>query len=36
MVLSRLSRTGGPVLLWRGPEYDRLDLTGPVIANWVH
>ncbi|GAA0036154.1 MULTISPECIES: hypothetical protein [Brevibacterium] len=36
MALTRLSRTGGPVLFWRGPDYDSLDLTGPVIANWVH
>lgn len=36
MVLSHLSRTGGPVLFWRGPDYDSLDLTGPVIGNWVH
>lgn len=36
MALTRLSRTGGPVLFWRGPDYDSLDLTGPVISNWVH
>lgn len=36
MDLSTISRTGGPVLLWRGPDYDSLDLTGPVIANWVN
>ncbi|MDN5634100.1 MAG: hypothetical protein L0G36_00425 [Brevibacterium sp.] len=36
MDLSIISRTGGPVLFWRGPDYDRLDLTGPVAANWVN
>ncbi|MGO2036196.1 MAG: hypothetical protein ACTH2U_06930 [Brevibacterium sp.] len=36
MDLSTISRTGGPVLLWRGPDYDSLDLTGPVVANWVN
>ncbi len=36
MDLSAISRTGGPVLLWRGPDHDSLDLTGPVIANWVN
>ncbi|MCI4011307.1 hypothetical protein [Brevibacterium sp. ZH18] len=36
MDLSIISRTGGPVLLWRGPDYDSLDLTGPVVANWVN
>ncbi|MDN5659578.1 MAG: hypothetical protein L0G72_02320, partial [Brevibacterium aurantiacum] len=36
MDLSIISRTGGPVLFWRGPDYDRLDLTGPVVANWVN
>ncbi|MCM1014079.1 MULTISPECIES: hypothetical protein [unclassified Brevibacterium] len=36
MDLTRLARTGGPVLFWRGPNFDTLDLTGPVIANWVN
>lgn len=36
MDLSIISRTGGPVLFWRGPDFDRLDLTGPVVANWVN
>ncbi|WP_309132464.1 hypothetical protein [Brevibacterium sp.] len=36
MDLSVIARTGGPVLLWRGPDHDSLDLTGPVIANWVN
>ena len=36
MDLSTISRTGGPVLFWRGPDFDRLDLTGPVVANWVN
>ncbi|RBP66134.1 hypothetical protein DFO66_10377 [Brevibacterium sanguinis] len=36
MDLSVISRTGGPALFWRGPDHDRLDLTGPVIANWVN
>lgn len=36
MDLSNISRTGGPVLLWRGPDFDSLDLTGPVVANWVN
>lgn len=36
MDLSTIARTGGPVLLWRGPDHDSLDLTGPVIANWVN
>ena len=36
MDLSIISRTGGPVLFWRGPDYDSLDLTGPVVANWVN
>lgn len=36
MDLSIISRTGGPLLLWRGPGYDSLDLTGPVVANWVN
>lgn len=36
MDLSLISRTGGPVLLWRGPDHERLDLTGPVVANWVN
>ena len=36
MDLSIISRTGGPVLLWRGPDFDSLDLTGPVVANWVN
>ncbi|WP_193095403.1 hypothetical protein [Brevibacterium sp. FME17] len=36
MDLSIISRTGGPILFWRGPDYDRLDLTGPVVANWVN
>lgn len=36
MDLSTISRTGGPILFWRGPDFDRLDLTGPVVANWVN
>ncbi|WP_166970990.1 hypothetical protein [Brevibacterium atlanticum] len=36
MDLTAIAHTGGPVLLWRGPDYDSLDLTGPVIANWVN
>lgn len=36
MDLSIISHTGGPVLLWRGPDFDSLDLTGPVVANWVN
>ncbi|MGC2940298.1 MULTISPECIES: hypothetical protein [unclassified Brevibacterium] len=36
MDLSVISRTGGPVLIWRGPDFDRLDLTGPVVSNWVN
>ncbi|GAA1796439.1 MULTISPECIES: hypothetical protein [Brevibacterium] len=36
MDLTRLAGTGGPVLFWRGPDFDTLDLTGPVIANWVN
>lgn len=36
MDLSIITRTGGPVLFWRGPDFDRLDLTGPVVANWVN
>ncbi|MDN5806052.1 MAG: hypothetical protein L0I80_07995 [Brevibacterium sp.] len=36
MDLSIIARTGGPVLFWRGPDFDRLDLTGPVAANWVN
>ncbi|WP_181275604.1 hypothetical protein [Brevibacterium oceani] len=36
MDLTAITHTGGPVLLWRGPDYDSLDLTGPVIANWVN
>jgi hypothetical protein len=36
MDLSAIAHTGGPVLLWRGPDYDSLDLTGPVVANWVN
>lgn len=36
MDLSVISRTGGPVLFWRGPDFDQLDLTGPVVANWVN
>ena len=36
MDLSVIAHTGGPVLIWRGPDFDRLDLTGPVISNWVN
>ena len=36
MDLSAIAHTGGPVLIWRGPDFDRLDLTGPVVANWVN
>ena len=36
MDLSVIAHTGGPVLIWRGPDFDRLDLTGPVVANWVN
>jgi hypothetical protein len=36
MDLSVITRTGGPVLLWRGPDHDALDLTGPVVSNWVN
>ena len=36
MDLSVITRTGGPVLLWRGPDHDSLDLTGPVVSNWVN
>ncbi|GAA1849304.1 hypothetical protein [Brevibacterium marinum] len=36
MDLSTISHTAGPVLFWRGPDYDSLDLTGPVVANWVN
>lgn len=36
MDLSVIARTGGPVLIWRGPDFDRLDLTGPVVSNWVN
>ena len=36
MDLSSIAHTGGPVLIWRGPDFDRLDLTGPVVANWVN
>lgn len=36
MDLSAIAHTGGPVLIWRGPDFDRLDLTGPVVSNWVN
>lgn len=36
MDLTVIANTGGPVLIWRGPDHDRLDLTGPVVANWVN
>src|SRR5699024_11514853 len=36
MDLSVITSTGGPVLLWRGPDHDSLDLTGPVVSNWVN
>ncbi|UVI37411.1 hypothetical protein [Brevibacterium spongiae] len=36
MDLSVITHTGGPVLIWRGDDFDRLDLTGPVVANWVN
>ena len=36
MDLSDIAHTGGPVLIWRGPDFDRLDLTGPVVSNWVN
>ena len=36
MDLSVIAHTGGPVLIWRGPDFDRLDLTGPVVSNWVN
>ncbi|WP_209325307.1 hypothetical protein [Brevibacterium renqingii] len=36
MDLTAITHTGGPVLLWRGPEHDSLDLTGPVVSNWVN
>lgn len=36
MDFSVIAHTGGPVLIWRGPDFDRLDLTGPVVSNWVN
>lgn len=34
--LSALAELRRPVLRWEGPDGASLELTGPVLANWVH